>query len=264
MIFIVGDYGAGDLAFSEVKVKIRSRIRHADMEYVSVPPFSTVATGFCIYQLVLDWKGEKEEYPPYIFSNTAPRRDNPNPRKENEGEGLVYAKLDNGEEILAVNSGSTLSFVKEKIKDLRAVNVATRGSQFRSRDKFPRAVAAIVNGDYSILGKKLDKKKIPKPERDVIAYIDGYGNLKLTTRLSEMQFKYGDKVSIEISGKTLSGAYAEDMFGVKEGELVISQGSSGPLKDRFMQVSIRLGNAWERFGRPKVEEKISVRRIANI
>lgn len=264
LIFIVGDFGAGDLAFAEIKRKIKNRIHDADIDYVTVQSYSTLSTGFCIYQLALDGEERDRKGGAYIFSNTAPRRDNPNPRKENEGEGFVYARLNTGLEVLAVLSGNTFSFIKPMIKELRKVKVDNKGSQFRSRDKYPEPLAKVINGDYSVLGEKLSVDKISEPPRDRIAYVDGYGNIKLTTRSSDLKLKHGDKVRVDIGKRTLFGFYVEGMFSRKEGELAVAPGSSGAEGDRFLEVSIRLGNAWKAFDGPRMEEKVSIKKVRGI
>jgi len=264
LIFIVGDFGAGDLAFAEIKRKIKNRIREADIDYVTVQSYSTISTGFCIYQIALDHDGADRKGGNYIFSNTAPRRDNPNPRKENEGEGLVYAKLETGLEVVAVLSGYTFSFIKPMIRELRYIKVDNKGSQFRSRDKYPEPLSMIIKGDYSCLGERIDIERIPDPPRNRIAYVDGYGNIKLTTRVSDMKVREGERVAVEIKDKEMFGVYAVGMFSIKEGDLSVAPGSSGPLEDRFLEVSIRLGNAWKAFGCPRVEEEVSVRKTKGI
>lgn len=264
MIFVVGDFGAGDLAFAEIKRKIKGRIRDAEIDYVTVKAYSTISTGFCIYQLALDGDGIDREGNTYIFSNTAPRRDNPKPRKENEGEGLVYARLRTGLEVVAVLSGNTFSFIKPMIKELRKVKVENKGSQFRSRDKYPEPLSRIISKDYSVLGREIDTAGIPEPPRDRIGYIDGYGNIKLTTRASDIRLRHGERVRVDIGRKSLFGVYVEGMFSIKEGELSVAPGSSGPLGNRFLEVSIRLGNAWKAFGEPGVESKVSIKRGSSI
>ena len=256
LVFVVGDFGAGDLAFAEIKRKLRMFAGSIDTDYVTVEAFSTISTGFCIYQLALD--GSKKELgDTYIFSNTAPRADNPNPRKKNEGERLVYAKLNTGLEIVAVLSGYTFSFIKPMIKELRYLKVENMGSQFRSRDKYPEPLSKVINKDYSVLGEKLDAGELPEPPRDRLAYVDGYGNMKLSTRISDLSIKAGSKIKIEIGGVSLHGKYAEGMFSVKEGEVSVAPGSSGPEEERFIEISVRLGNAWKKFGCPKIEDRVT-------
>ena len=256
LVFVVGDFGAGDLAFAEIKRKLRIYAGSIDMDYVTVEAFSTISTGFCIYQLALD--GSKKELgDTYIFSNTAPRADNPNPRRKNEGERLVYAKLNTGLEIVAVLSGYTFSFIKPMIKELRYLNVENMGSQFRSRDKYPEPLSKVIHKDYSVLGEKLDTAELPEPPRDRLAYVDGYGNMKLSARSSDISIGAGDEIEIKAGGVSLRGRYVEGMFGVKEGDISVAPGSSGPEDNRFIEISVRLGNAWKRFGAPKIEEKIT-------
>ncbi len=264
LIFIVGDFGAGDLAFAEIKRKIKCRVRDADIDYVTVHAYSTISTGFCIYQLALDREGADEEKGTYIFSNTAPRRDNPNPRSDNEGEGLAYARLDTGLEIVAVLSGYTFSFIKPMIRELRRIVVDNKGSQFRSRDKYPEPLSRIIKGDYSCLGEEIAIERIPEPPRDRIAYIDGYGNIKITTRVSDLEARQGEKVGVVIAGRELLGTYTGGMFSVKEGELSVAPGSSGTADNRFIEISIRLGNASKAFGYPNAEEKVLIRAAGGI
>lgn len=261
LIFLIADYGVGDLAFSEVKKQIRGRVGDADIEYVNIRPYSTLSNGFCTCQLALN-ENTGSRYKTYIFSNTAPRRDIIGPRKNNEGEGLVYAKLKNGVEILAVFSGYTLSFVKPLIERFNAVNVQNYGSQFRSRDKYPAVLAQIIKGDYSSIGKKLDIMEIPDVPKGRIAYIDGYGNVKITLQVSQLKdVKPGDTVEIAVGRRKLYGTYTDGIFGVREGELCVAPGSSGPEDDRFLEISVRLGNAWKELHEPDVEGKVVMNKV---
>ena len=119
----------------------------------------------------------------------------------------------------------------------------------------------IINRNYSVLGENLDISAIPEPPKNRIAYVDGYGNMKLTTSSSDMELDYSSHVNIKIGKAVLQGKYVEGMFGIKEGEISVAPGSSGPKDDRFIEISVRLGNAWEKFGCPKLEEKIEISRL---
>ena len=81
-------------------------------------------------------------------------------RPNNEGEGLTYALLPNNVVVIGVLSGYTLSFIKEEAKEMYLVKVSRGGSQFRSRDVFPQAAAAIVKGDRSLLGEVITPQQI--------------------------------------------------------------------------------------------------------
>ncbi len=155
-INLIADYGNGDPAFAEVSQRLLAAIPQAQIQCLSVPPFSTLATGFWIGQLGLNPGPE----PRLIYHNCAPRRDNPAARTENEGEGLTYAKLANNVIVIGVLAGYTLSFIKQQALEIHSISVSRRGSQFRSRDVFPPAAVKIINGDRSILGEAIDPHSI--------------------------------------------------------------------------------------------------------
>ncbi|HEY6260562.1 MAG TPA: hypothetical protein VIW47_03135 [Nitrospiraceae bacterium] len=142
LVHIVADYGTGDLAFAEVVQRIKLHLPDAEPVLMPVPPFSTLAAGFCIAQLGLN------AAPPgaLIYHNVAPREDDQTARLGNAGERLAYARLPTGVRVIGVNSGYTLSFVKDVAEKFRWAAYPAEGSQFRSRDVFPQAAAAIALG----------------------------------------------------------------------------------------------------------------------
>jgi len=89
-ISLIADYGTGDPAFAEV-TRLLMALPSSQISLLSVPPFSTLATGFWIAQLGLN-PGPAERL---IYHNCAPRQMTLNP-EDNEGEGLTYALLSNG------------------------------------------------------------------------------------------------------------------------------------------------------------------------
>jgi len=56
LVHINADYGTGDLAFAEVVQHNKLHLPVAEPVLLPVPPFSTLAAGFCIAQLGLNWK----------------------------------------------------------------------------------------------------------------------------------------------------------------------------------------------------------------
>src|SRR5918993_5742179 len=143
MLFhVVADYGPGDLAFAEVAQRIKLHLPDAEPLYTPVAPFATLAAGFCVAQLGLN------PAPPgtVVYHNVAPREDEEEAREGNEGEGLAYALLPNGVRVIGVNAGYAFSFVRDAAEELRWASVPAEGSQFRSRDLFPEAAAAITSG----------------------------------------------------------------------------------------------------------------------
>ena len=140
IVHIVADYGRGDLAFAEVAQRIRLHLPDAEPVHTPVPPFATLAAGFCVAQLGLN------EAPAgtLIYHNVAPRGDDGGAREGNEGERLAYARLPNGVRVIGVDAGHAFSFVRDAAEELRWAAAPAAGSQFRSRDLFPKAAADIA------------------------------------------------------------------------------------------------------------------------
>lgn len=252
-IVIIADYGIGDPAFTEVSLQIRSFIPNTYVIPQSTPPFSTLNTGFWIYQIALTPNIKNT----YIFSNTAPRKEDKNAQKSNNGEKLMYAKLLNGFKIIAVNAKYVFSFVKPYIKKFYFVNVQNQGSQFRSRDFYPKKVAQMINKDKAFLGEKGNLSSIPDAPKNLITSIDGYGNIKTTTRASGVKFKPGQMITLEIHKQKHLATYTDGVFNIKEGELAFAPGSSGH-NDKFMEIFVRGGNSHRLFDNPFVEEEFVV------
>ncbi|HDS11353.1 MAG TPA: hypothetical protein ENN77_00425 [Candidatus Wirthbacteria bacterium] len=256
LIHLIADYGVNDLAFNEVVHKLLILDQSLLVYPLSVPPFSTIATGFCIGQLALDFCPGS-----CIYSNTAPRKDDANGRSHNAGEFFVYAELDNGMQILTVNSGYSLSFVKNNIKKLHRVSVSNHGSQFRSRDNFPQAVVGILQGNQDFIGEQIDPATIPDIPKSRVAWIDGYGNIKTTIRQSEVKLQPGQEIQIDLNTTKHIAKYAGGAFEVHEGDLALAPGSSGG-DDRFLEIFLRGGNARRLFHKARVEQHIGLRPYA--
>ena len=259
-VHIIADYGpASDMAFAEVRQALRYELRDriAHIEVSSVPAFDTVATGFKLAQLAINHPiGDRQLF----YVNTAPRRDTDKARENNEGEGLVYAKLKNGVQIVAVNSGFSMSFIREHAQMLRVINCSAEGSQFRSRDVFPEAFGLIAHGDYSQLGSDLTKN-IPDMPENVVAYVDGYGNMKTSINLTQIETLKGKEISITINGQTHKARVSDGIFQSVEGDLVMSAGSSGWTRPdgnrlQFVEISLRGSSAASKFNFPKGGDKV--------
>ncbi len=256
IIQLIGDYGIGDPAFAEVIQKLTFLDRHIRVSVTSVPPFSTVATGMWIAQFsqVNAFSGLT------VFANTAPRKVFANHPEKTDGGRLVYTKLDNGTNVISVNAGFCLSFIKKDIKKLHAVNVANEGSQFRSRDYYPDAVVSLANGENHYLGEEISLDTIPVAPTNLIGFIDGYGNLKTTIRQSENKIKSGTKVRITCNNITHMGIVVDETYKVNDQDLSFAPGSTGN-GDRFMEIWIRNGNAWKAFNEPKVEQEFKIEAV---
>ena len=253
-LVLIADYGVGDPAFTEVIIRLRNLLPEVYIHPQSTPPFSTVNTGFWIYQVAMTPNIKNT----YIFSNTAPRKDKKHARKDNKGEVLMYAKLINGFELVGINAGFNFSFIKPFIKEFNHVVVENEGSQFRSRDKYPQAVAKMIKKDKSFIGVKEDISIIPDAPESEIASIDGYGNIKTSIRSNQIKFKPGEMITISIYGKKHVATYTDGTFNIVEGELAFAPGSSGH-DDRFMEIFLRGGSARKLFDNPEVGAEITIK-----
>jgi len=259
LVHIVADYGAGDLAFAEVAQRLKLHLPDAEPVLTPVPAFSTLAAGFCIAQL-----GLNEAAPgTLIYHNVAPRQDDENARVRNAGERLAVARLPTGIRAIGVNAGHAFSFVRDAADELRWAAVAAEGSQFRSRDLFPQAAAAVAVGRPDALAEPIERLDIPDVPAGRIAYIDGYGNLKTTFRQGEKHFESGTKLHVRIGRAQAKAVASDGSFAVEPGQVAFAPGSSG-WKDRdggrvcWMELFLRNGSAWELFGHPSVGDEIQI------
>lgn len=266
LVSIIADYGhLHDLAFAEVRQRLFAELGDDRfvIETMAVPAFDTVATGFVLAQTAINSRlGTHHKF----FVNTAPRKDDLEPRKHNAGEGLAYAKLANGVEIVAVDSGHSLSFIRDAAVEMRGLKVAAEGSQFRSRDVFAHAFAKIAHGDYSAFGSDLlaDQRT---PPHDCVCYTDGYGNMKCALDTDALMAHKGKDVSVTIGDHQAIVRVADGIFGVADGQFCLSPGSSGwtllnGKTTRFAEIVKRGGNAAHSLGFPHGGAKVEWRPVS--
>ena len=259
LVHVIADYGQGDLAFAEVAQRIKHCLPDAELVYTPVPPFATLAAGFCIAQL----GHNQAPAGTLIYHNVAPREDDPDAREGNAGERLAFARLPTGVRVIGVNAGYTFSFLREAAEELRWAAVPADGSQFRSRDLFPHAAAAIALGEPEALAERVPRREIPAVPEGRVAYVDGYGNLKTTCRAGTLDVANGTMLRVRIGSRELLATASDGSFGVEPGHLAFAPGSSGwPTGKgeavRWMELFLRGGNAWEAFGRPPVGTVIQI------
>jgi NAD(P)-dependent dehydrogenase (short-subunit alcohol dehydrogenase family) len=178
------------------------------------------------------------------------------------GERLSYARLPTGVRVIGVHAGYTLAFIRDESEKLRWAATPAEGSQFRSRDLFPQAAAAIALGHAQALGEDMDPVAVPGiPERRV-AYIDGYGNLKTTIRADAARLRPSAARRVRVADITREAIDSDGSFTVPHGQMAFAPGSSGwqtrgsgPV--RWMELFLRGGSAWEAFGHPSIGAEIS-------
>jgi hypothetical protein len=249
LVHVVADYGAaGDLAFAEVAQRLSAALPSAMVVATPVGPFDTLAAGFVIAQLALN-EGPGEGV---VFHNVAPRRDESDPRQANEGERFTLAEAPNGTLVVGPSSGHSLAFLKTEAT-ITFLDVPAAGSQFRSRDFLPAAVGRLAAGDRGALREPVLPDLVPDVPADVVAYTDGYGNLKTTH--AEPPAASGERVLVRVGHASTTAIVSDGTFAVAEGELAFAPGSSGwPLQAggerTFFELFLRGGSAAARLGHP--------------
>jgi hypothetical protein len=256
LVQVVADYGIADLANAEVRQRLALHLPGAHVAYTPVGPFDTLAAGFCVGQLALG-EGPQERI---VYHNVAPREDEESPRSSNEGERLLAAWARG---VLVVDAGSryAFSFLRDEVDELYEVVIPNSGSQFRSRDDFPSLLPKLLAKDPAVVAKVLSPGAISAPPQGVVAYIDGYGNLKTTW--AEPPLEPGSDVRIRIGDVTAMATVGEATFGVSTGELSFAPGSSGWRRRdgselRWWEVLMRGGSAAEFFGQPPTGSRVGI------
>jgi S-adenosylmethionine hydrolase len=257
LVHIVADYGHGDLAFAEVVQRFADLFPDARIVCTPVPPFATLAAGFCIAQLGLNPAPKGT----IIFHNVAPREDDDSERQSNAGERLAFAKLTTGVLVVGVNAGYVYSFVRDASTELGWAKAPDAGSQFRSRDLFPQAVSDLASGRGK--AEAMEPAEVPDIPKGRLAYTDGYGNLKLTLRREDVEGKTGQKVQIAIGKVKLDAVLSDESFGVPPGKLALAPGSSGwprssGTRVEWLELFLRGGNAYEAFGKPTLGDDVRI------
>ncbi len=263
VLHLICDYAMGDLAWSEILDSLAELIEpDVRMIQTAVKSFDTIATGFVVAQLAMR---PRKNMRVLVFANCAPRKDNSQARADNEGEGLVYAKLTNGVELLVVNSGYSLSFVKKHIVSLYRTKASSRGSQFRSRDNFPSVIARCLEitagmEAYDFLDGELDVNSIPDMPERVVAYVDSFGNIKTSVQEGAPMLEgveMGTRVRVLTGDKVRGATVTDGSFSVPEGDIAFAPGSSG-WGTNFWELFKRGGEAVSEFGHPPTGTKIEI------
>jgi len=262
LVHVVADYGAaGDLAFAEVAQRLAGALPAMTFVAVPVAPFDTLAAGFVVAQLALN-DGPLDRV---VFHNVAPRKDEADPRRANEGERFTVGEAAGGAIVVGPNAGHSLAFLRDEIP-LSYLDVPAAGSQFRSRDFLPEAVGRLRRGEREVVGERVPEDAVPEAPADVVAYVDGYGNLKTT--LVEAPGDNGERVVVRVGHSTTTAVVSDGSFSVGEGELALAPGSSGwPLRGggerRFLELFLRGGSAAALLGHPPTGTRVAVSRSAS-
>ena len=271
-IRLMADYGAsGDLAFSEVEDRLHNQVRPIQAEkfeqdeyldyHIDVTPvraFNSVENAFLTAQLAINSPLGSNHI---IYNNVAPRKDDLTARQKNAGEPFIYLRLKNGVQVITVNSGYSATLMKPFAEEIRIVKVDNDKTQFRSRDNYPKILGAVLREDWSILGDDATDNVPDDFPENTIVYNDGYGNLKTTVPVKDIEAHKGERRTVMINGRIQYVTVGEGIFSVRDGEFCLAKGSSGwemPDGTRFDFVELvkRGGSAYAEFAKPPAGLKV--------
>ena len=196
-----------------------------------------------------------------IYNNVAPRKDDLTARQKNAGEPFIYLRLKNGVQVITVNSGYSATLMKPFAEEIRIVKVDNDKTQFRSRDNYPKILGAVLREDWSILGDDATDNVPDDFPENTIVYNDGYGNLKTTVPVKDIEAHKGERRTVMINGRIQYVTVGEGIFSVRDGEFCLAKGSSGwemPDGTRFDFVELvkRGGSAYAEFAKPPAGLKV--------
>ncbi|HMW93003.1 MAG TPA: hypothetical protein PKE54_23445, partial [Candidatus Obscuribacter sp.] len=153
------------------------------------------------------------------------------------------------------------AFVRDQVSEIWGTNVEETGSQFRSRDFFPLAVSKASRGDFSFISNKLSVKDIvPEEPKDVVGYIDSFGNIKTTLRTGDAKLEGlapGTRLKVTVGTHMSTATVATGSFNIMEGDLALAPGSSGHEK-RYWELFKRGGSASDEFAHPTAGTPIKI------
>ena len=248
---MVADWASDSLTCTEVGLAVEGFLKSEEKPnfyFVASTP-STIHTGFLISQVITTEERYGHPSETVIFQNTDPRLFSKEKLEKAKGADPLIIKLKSGIYLTGPNAGYDFSFIKDKIDELFIYRDVNEEGQFHSRDLYARISAHLMEDlEDEMEMEEISSNIIPEIDKYYIAHIDNFGNMKTTIKKEVLKgkYEYGDLVKIKI-GKTENNAkFADSLFGGSLGELVIYPGSSGPVDDRFLEIS-----AWQHFDEEK-------------
>ncbi|GIW62667.1 MAG: hypothetical protein KatS3mg090_0493 [Patescibacteria group bacterium] len=244
-LIVIADWAEDTLAQSEVKIAINGFLdtdKSADISFVHSQP-STFHTGFLLLQLSNTVERYGNPQNTVFFVNTDPRNHTETGVRLSHGAKGVIALLISGCYVIGPNAGYSFSLIKNKIKRLFYYQPLDKGSQFRSRDNYPRIISALLESQEQDLElEEIDINNIPETRGFKVGHIDNYGNIKTTITLDDFKGKanLNEEITVIINGIKQKAVFTDNMFGQEPNKLVIFPGSSGKPDNPFLEIAVRL------------------------
>jgi len=246
-LIVIADYCSDSLTNQELRSAFSGYLKSptaAQISFVASTP-STIHTAFLLNQVVLTEERYGHPQETVFFVNTDPRLERTNYAKNSRGSKGIIIRLKSGLYITGPNAGYCFSLIRPKIEEVYYYSPLDEGSQFRSRDRYPRVVSHLMDYMEDELDlEQTNREIIPPLEGNFVGHIDNYGNIKTTIAREYFKGKYeiNDEFSVTIAGQKEKVRFVDNLFGGRVGELVIYPGSSGLPDNPFLEIS-----AWSHF-----------------
>ena len=254
------------MAFAEVDAELDHHAPFVGVprKELHVPPFMTLSNSMVLAQTLNGVLGRGQHdvcEGTLLYHNVAPRKDDMSVRVANRGEQFYFAKVrDKAVFIAGPASGFSWSMLVGFPIDIYDLPITKEGSQFRSRDYFPAMIADVLTGVVSLDHlERVDSSAIPPLPSNQVAYVDGFGNIKLTA--GRLLLPAGEEVtvSLQVPYEKDNGmlghqvvehpaVIAHDSFAVSEGQLAYSMGSSSLCGSPAAELFLRGGSAAKLYG----------------
>ena len=282
---ILTDYPRDDLAHDEVHQSLvtacmKRGVNFANLDVGAIPGMDTVTSGFKTAQLVLT---SRLGFGHIFHTNCAPRKNIVSVKSS--GEKIVLGMTRSGVALLAVNAGYTLAHFQAAAQSgditFFQTDVPYSGSQFRSRDFFPDAMAELamhlaaqteklgsakiaallaagkageILAGLSYLREPLGPAALPQMAQGAACYVDNFGNIKLNYHHSLLlsQHPAGTTLVLALGHSVSDAVVGNTGFSQGEGILAITAGSSGwglngQAAEPFSEIFLRGGRAESHF-----------------
>jgi hypothetical protein len=239
LVQLVADYGPGDLAYAELIQRLALAVPSAVVHLTRVAPADTIAAGFCVAQLALTDGPPDRVVAHDVSSPGADVR-------------LCAGRSPDGVWIVGPNSGWSWSFTIDELPSLCHVDVTI---------DLALAIAHITKRHPHAICDPVARASVPAMPEQVVAYIDGLGNVKTT--IAEAPAASGATVQVGI-GRVSARAVVRHGDAIRQGELALAIGSSGWTRRRggrrsFLELIVGGGSAADLFARPIPGTRVRLR-----
>ncbi len=241
---VIADWADDTLNQQEFRSAMRGLLPsdvYAGVHFAYPQFFNIYHTAFMLDQIALSEErlGKPTEH--VIFVNTDPRNAKTAAQSVARGADFLVIKLKSGLTVCGPNKSFCFSLIKPRIKKAYAYQGVEEGSQFRSRDLFPKVIALLMKNTEKELEKqyrKVNLSEIPDMKTKFVGHVDSFGNLKTTWKESDWKhIPYETRIVITLHEYRKEAIYSAHLTNHEPGQLAFYAGSSGEQGNHYMELA---------------------------